>query len=271
MIDQKAVEFIRKHYREGLIVALTGAGISAESGVPTFRGKGGLWERYDPEVYAYPDQLRKLLNKDSAAVADFLIDLYTVLTKAKPHDGHRALALLEKEGVLSGIITQNIDNLHQRAGSRMVAELHGNAFRIKCMDCSRSMTYERDRITEMAGSIVLARSSKQRLLRVLNRYFPSCSCGGRFRTDIILFGETLPADALGQAHDLLDSCRMLFIVGTSLTVFPAASLPSYARKQGALLVELNNEETPLSGICDLVIRQPASVALPAIVESLGYA
>ena len=253
------------------MVALTGAGISAESGVPTFRGKGGFWERYDPEIYAYPDELRKLLHKDPSAVADFLIDLYSVLTKAKPHEGHRALVVLEKEGALSGIITQNIDNLHQRAGSRSVCELHGNAFRIKCMDCSKSITYERDRITEMAGSIVLARSSRQRLLRVLNRYFPTCACGGRFRTDIILFGEALPAEALEQAHDLLDSCRMLFIIGTSLTVFPAAGLPSYARKQGALLVEINNEKTPLTNICDLVIPQPAREALPAIVESLGYA
>ncbi|HNX81095.1 MAG TPA: NAD-dependent deacylase [Candidatus Omnitrophota bacterium] len=271
MLAYNAIEFIKKHCQEGPIVALTGAGISAESGIPTFRGKGGLWERYDPEVFAYPDRLRTMLDKNPSAVADFLIDLYTVLTKANPHDGHRALALLEKEGVLSGIITQNIDNLHQRAGSRMVGELHGNAFRIKCMNCARSVTYERDRITEMAGSIVLARSSKQRLLRVLSRYFPECPCGGRFRTDIVLFGETLSSNAMGQAYELLNACRMFFIIGTSLTVFPAAGLPSYARKQGALLVEINNEETPLTRICDLVIRQPASIALPALVETLGYA
>jgi NAD-dependent deacetylase len=240
MLDPKLKDFARKAFRRGKAVCFTGAGISLESGIPTFRGKGGLWERYDPELFATEEGLLSVLNDDPRTMGRFLADLYSVLLAARPNPGHEALAEMERRGMLAGVITQNVDDLHRLAGSRRVFELHGNAFRARCVRCAKTQAMDRGRLEAMAASARSCRT-KAGLLRLLSGNFPRCGCGGRFRTDVVLFGEPLPQDQLAGAYALLEDCEALLVVGSSLTVYPAASLPAYAKQRGAALIEINSE------------------------------
>jgi len=266
MIPAELINHLKYSFNKGKAVCLTGAGISAESGIPTFRGQGGLWEKYDPEVYAYREGLISLFREKPADLVNFIIDFYSLLFKARPNPGHLALAVLEKENRLRAIITQNIDNLHRQAGNRNVIELHGNSFRIRCQGCLKKLTLEKDRLKEMVSWLKRSRDSKVKILRVLSRYFPRCACGGRYRIDVVLFGELLPQDELSLAYKYLDEADTLLIVGTSLLVYPAASLPLYAKEKGAKLVEINNEESALSEMCDYKIMGKASDVLPKILN-----
>jgi len=270
-ISKDTKESLAKIFREGKVVCLTGAGISAESGIPTFRGKDGLWEKYDPQVYATAEGLTYALRQNPGTLANFMRDFYTILLKARPNPAHYALAVLEKEGVLGSLITQNIDNLHQQAGNRKILELHGNAFRIRCSRCRRTITFEKDRIEEMLKLLYKNQGSGLGLMRVLSRYFPHCRCGLRYRPDIVLFGELLPEDALALAKKSLDECNTLVVVGTSLEVYPAAGLPRYAQDKGVRIVEINDEETPLSKGCALKINSKASAIFSELMQVLGYA
>jgi NAD-dependent deacetylase len=267
-IAEEVRDYIKKDFKRGKVACLTGAGISYDSGIPTFRGKGGLWEKYDPEVYAYPEGLKLILNDHPQKFADFIADFYSVLLKARPSPGHTALAALEKEGILSCVITQNIDNLHQSAGSRNVIELHGNAFIIRCMKCAKRISLERERLEEMARLFVLNRDSHLKLLKVISRYFPRCSCGRRYRIDVVLFGEELPREELYRAYRELEDCRSLLIVGSSLVVYPAADLPIYAKSRGVKLIEVNNEPSSLSDLCDYKIMGRAAEVLPEFLRIL---
>ncbi|MFA5410395.1 MAG: NAD-dependent deacylase [Candidatus Omnitrophota bacterium] len=270
MIPEKAKDYIRDNFKKGRVACLTGAGISAESNIPTFRGKGGLWEKYDPKIYAHAQGLISLLRREPEKIADFLVDFYTVLLEARPNAGHLALAELEKKNILTGVITQNIDNLHQQAGSRNVIELHGSAFRIRCMRCGKTITLEKDRLRELVELLKIKRS-RIGLLRILSRYFPRCGCGGRYRIDIVLFGEMLSEDELMRAYRELSECLTLLLIGTSLVVYPAAALPSHAKKLGAKLIEINNEVSALSYLCEYKIIGQASRILPEILNVSGYA
>jgi len=247
---------------------LTGAGISAESGIPTFRGKGGLWEKYDPQIYANTEGLLSRFRRYPADIVNFMVDFYSLLLKARPNPAHLALSVLEKDNILSAIITQNIDNLHQVSGSRSVIELHGNAFRIRCTECPRKITLEEDRLKEMIDLLKINQNSRIKIIKIFSRYFPRCSCGSRFRIDIVLFGEMLPEESLSQAYKQLDNSDTLLLVGTSLVVYPAASLPLYAKEKGAKLMEINNEDSAFSDFCDYQIRGRASEVLPEIVKAL---
>ena len=258
-------EVIKKSFREGNVVCLTGAGISAESGIPTFRGKGGLWEKYDPEIYAYTEGLISILKTQPQDLVNFIADFYSLILKAHPNPAHVALAFLEKEGILSSIITQNVDNLHRLAGSRSVIELHGNAFRIRCMGCKNKIILEKEGVGEFIQSLKRNRHSRFKMLKVLSHYFPRCNCGSRYRIDIVLFGEMLPEDELTRAYKELDKCNTLLIVGSSLVVYPAAGLPLYAKEKGAKLIEINNEPSALSEFCDYKIFGLASKVLPEIL------
>lgn len=268
MLSKEVRNYIKDSFGKGKVACLTGAGVSCESGIPTFRGKGGLWERYDPKIYANSEGLISIFRTHPQKLIDFVVDFYSVLLKAHPSPAHLALAVLEKKNILSAIITQNIDNLHQRAGSRNVIELHGNAFRIRCMACLKTIILEKDRLKEMVELLKINRDSRIRLLKVLSRYFPRCNCGSRYRLDIVLFGEMLPQDALVKAYKQLDSCNVLLIVGTSLVVYPAAGLPLYARERGARLIEINSERSDLSYLCDYKIVGRASEVLPEILSEL---
>jgi len=270
MLDKKVSDFIKKSFRKGNIVCLTGAGVSGESGIPTFRGKNGLWESYDPEVYATMEGLISIFRADPQKLVDFVSDFYTVLLNARPNPAHISLAALEKTGFLNATITQNIDNLHQAAGTRSVIELHGNSFRIRCVGCQRKISLEKDRVKEMLKLLEKNRDSRIKLLKVLSRYCPRCSnCGSRYRIDIVFFGETLPQDELVRAYKILDNCEVFLVVGSSLVIYPAAALPLYAKERGAQLVEINTEPSALTDMCNCSIIGKAGEILPEIVSFLS--
>ena len=225
------------------VAVLTGAGVSAESGVPTFRdAQTGLWAQFDPLKLATPDAFRR----NPKLVWDWYAWRRKLVAKAEPNAGHRALVVLENRVSDFVLITQNVDGLHRRAGSRNVVELHGNIGRVKC---SREDTIV-EHWTE-AGDAV-----------------PRCArCGALLRPDVVWFEEALPADRLHAAEAAARRCQILLVVGTSAEVYPAAALPDCAKAAGAVIVEINPHPTPLSGVADYVLRAPAGIALPALVAA----
>lgn len=222
------------------IVAFTGAGFSAESGISTFRGAGGIWSKYDPSIYADIN----IFMQDSTYYWNFFRDeRYPVIKKAKPNDGHYALVELEKRGKLYRVITQNIDGLHQEAGQSDVIELHGNTRKVNCLNCEKTYTMD---------------EAYKKLQKELP---PRCSCGGVLKPGTILFGEPLPQHALDMAMLASKNCDMFLVLGSSLVVYPAASMPKIAKRNGATLVIINIDPTPLDDIADLVISGSASKVL----------
>lgn len=231
--------------RANRIVAFTGAGISAESGIPTYRGADGVWNKYDPNKYA---NVNYFLQNPSYYWNFFKDVRYEVLKAAEPNEGHKALACLEGRGVLKAVITQNVDGLHQEAGSKNILELHGNTRRIICLDCGKG--YGIDEVRE----------------QVETELPPACrSCGGMLKPDVVLFGEALPAETLEQATEESRSCDLFISVGSSLVVQPAASMPVIAKREGSALVIVNQDATPLDNQADLVIRESASTVLSGAV------
>ena len=265
----KEIKAIKGILKKGGIVCLTGAGVSRESGIPTFRGKGGLWETYDPEIYGNMPGLVSLFRKSPEKLVGFISDFYNVLLRSKPNPAHFSLSYLEKSGLVKAVITQNIDDLHQQAGTRSVVELHGNAFRVRCQGCQATLKLEKHRIKEMVSLLGAVKKSRIGVLKILSRYYPRCAkCKERFRIDIVLFGEQLCEKDLDLSRELLNDCRALLVVGSSLSVYPAASLPGYAKAAGAKIIEINPHSSALSDICDFKIIGSAAKVLPEIVEAL---
>jgi NAD-dependent deacetylase len=224
--------------------ALTGAGISVESGVPSFRGKGGLWEKVDPMEFAHVDVFRKDPTKYWSIRGPFVRDLRSV----KPNAGHEALARLEENGLLGAVITQNIDGLHQAAGSRNVIEFHGNIRRLYCMDCGGSIRSDDAPLEDNP---------------------PRCRCGGVLRPDVVMFGEAIPVEPMERSHQAASGCTVMLVVGTSGVVQPAASIPVIAKRCGALIVEINPDETPLTElVSDVFLRGRAGEVLPRLCEAV---
>ncbi|MBI5843754.1 MAG: NAD-dependent deacylase [Deltaproteobacteria bacterium] len=243
---QEAVKQAAKLIREArLVVALTGAGISVESGIPPFRGKGGLWEKMDPMEFAHIDSFLR----NPARVWDILVrEMKGVVDRAMPNAGHINLARLEEAGRLSAIITQNVDGLHQRAGSTEVIEFHGTFALQRCMRCGKTIP------TEQVSLNVLP---------------PLCECGGILRPDCVFFGEAIPADALDRSYDLSSACDVMLVIGTSAVVMPAASMPRVAKKAGAKIIEINTDVTPLStSLTDLLLKGSAGEVLEKILKAL---
>jgi NAD-dependent deacetylase len=228
------------------VVALTGAGISVESGIPPFRGKGGLWEKYDPMKYAHIDAFEQ----DPEAVWRVLfLQLNAVLEKARPNAAHDGLFHLEQMGILKTIITQNVDGLHQQAGSRDVIEFHGTFAFQRCMSCGQKL------------------DSRQVTLETLP---PRCACGGVLRPGVIMFGEIIPVEDLQRSQMLAAACDAMLVVGTSATVQPAAYLPVIAKRSGAAIVEINAEPTPLtSGISDVTLIGKAGEIMRELVAAIS--
>ena len=244
----RTVEYIRKSRH---VVSLVGAGLSAESGIPTFRGKGGIWTKFgEPTIDGW-----ELFRRDPAAWWENAIlareersEFSVAIEIAEPNAGHLGMAALEEMGRLSHIITQNIDNLHQKAGSKAITEIHGNRFKVRCMNCG--------------GRDLLSRISLESLP-------PLCpECGGVLKNDTVMFGEPIPDDALRECYRQAALADLFLVIGTSAVVYPAADFPVMAKRRGVPLIEINPEPTPLSGIADVVVRAPAGVALPRIVELL---
>ncbi|MDI7275853.1 MAG: NAD-dependent deacylase [Anaerolineae bacterium] len=229
-------------------VVLTGAGISTPSGIPDFRSPGtGLWEKIEPEAVA---SLSGFL-RDPAAFCSWLRPLLSQIVYAEPNPAHRALAALERAGLVRIIITQNIDGLHQKAGSRQVLELHGNLRQATCLRCHHQMP--------AAGLIegLLASAA-----------VPRCpECGGIIKPDVVLYGELLPVDVLTRAEEEATACDLMWVVGSSLAVAPASFLPQYAAAHGASLLITNREPTPLDSLADLVLRDDVAELLPAIADA----
>ncbi len=222
------------------IVFVTGAGMSQESGIPTFRGKDGHWRKYDAMKLATIDAF----NEDPNLVWQWYDERRKNIISAKPNPGHLAIANLEKY-VDVVVLTQNIDGLHQRAGSSRVLELHGSIIRIKCTSCE----YQEEINTEF------------------DELPPRCSnCHNILRPDVVWFGEPLPQDVWREALIEASSCDLMVIAGTSLVVSPANTLPIYAKQNNAFLIEVNPESTLMSGDMDLSIRNTSAKTLPTFVE-----
>ncbi len=224
----------------GRVAVLTGAGISAESGVPTFRGSGGLWKQFRPEDLATPGAFAR----DPKLVWEWYGWRRNVLAKVQPNAGHRALAELEELVSEFAMITQNVDGLHQLAGSKSVVEVHGSIWKLRCTTCRREW---------------LDRSVPLTLP-------PTCECGSLARPGVVWFGENLEPATWAAAEGAARSCDVLLVVGTSAVVYPAAGLARLAKSEGAKVIEVNVERTPLSGFVDCVLTGPAGQILPELLR-----
>ena len=221
------------------IVFVTGAGISQESGIPTFRGKDGLWKNHDVMKLATIEAFYE----NPKLVWEWYNERRRNIFEAFPNDGHKAIADLEKYADVT-ILTQNIDGLHQRAGSSRVLELHGSIIKIKCTVCDFN-----DEITTE-----------------FSEFPPICKCGNLLRPDVVWFGEALPQDTWQRAIVLANQCDLMIIAGTSLVVSPANTLPIYAKQNDAMLIEINPEKTEMSSEMDLTIRDSSANVLPNFVS-----
>ena len=229
-------------------IAFTGAGISVESGIPDFRGAQGLWQKYDPEEYAHihafysnPDRVWLMLK-----------DMFSLIMSAKPNPAHIGLAELERMGYLSSVITQNVDGLHQAAGSRHVIEFHGTHRTLSCLKCSTTIDGTSLKMEDLP---------------------PRCSqCSSLLKPDVVFFGEPIPWEAQVTSFKESKSCSAVLVIGTSAVVYPAASIPITAKERGAMVIEINMEPTPLTDqISDYLICGSAGEIIPAIVEDMKRA
>jgi NAD-dependent deacetylase len=235
--------------RRGL--ALTGAGVSAESGIPTFRGEGGVWTRYDPVKVASIDAFLE----DPAAYWRVSKERGGIALAARPNPGHFALVALEAKGTLVAIVTQNTDGLHQDSGCRRVIEVHGSSRTVQCLDCGATEP----------------RSEVQARLDV--EMPPHCVvCGGTFlKPTVVLFGEPMPVPAVQEAFALAREADVMLVVGSSLVVHPAADIPLAAVRSGARLIIVNAEPTPLDSLAEVVIHGRSGEVLPEILNLLESA
>ena len=262
------VEEFLKLVKGHKVVAFTGAGASAESGVPTFHGERGLWTKYDPAVFAtIPDAFYTFL-KDPQAIADFVVDFYETLLKANPNATHRALAYLEKTGVVKGVITQNIDNLHQFAGTENISELHGNSYRFVCRRCGYTRTKTKEEIRSTIPDFKKKNLSKKELIKHIFSFMGRCPCKKTLMSSVVFFGQGLPLAALEKAHQLINQAGVLLCIGTRGVVMPAASFPFYAKERGCKIIEINPEVSEISPIADLRIIQPAGLFFSSVLECL---
>jgi NAD-dependent deacetylase len=222
------------------VLALTGAGVSAESGVPTFRGQGGLWREFRPEDLATPEAFAR----DPRLVWEWYAWRRETIAPLRPNAAHDALAALEHRVGEFMLATQNVDGLHAAAGSGRVLELHGSIWRLRCVRCGRSAEDRRVPLPELP---------------------PRCSCGALLRPDVVWFGEMLPAGAVEEAMAAARSAEVVLVIGTSSLVHPAAALPHVARAGGAFVIEINTEATPLTASADVSLRGPAAELTPALL------
>jgi len=244
-IDRAAEIIQRSRY----VVALTGAGMSVESGIPPFRGPGGLWTKHgEPPMNGY----QRFLADPAAAWRERLSpsgpmrELWETVQAARPNPGHDALVQLEALGVLRCLITQNIDNLHRAAGSTQIAEIHGNALLVRCIEC----------VSRFPRAAISVESLP-----------PRCpQCGGLMKSDTVSFGEPIPEDVLAQCFAASEQCDCMIVAGTSATVYPAAQFPLDVRERGGALIEVNLYESELTPYCTVSLRGTSASVLPLLVE-----
>lgn len=228
------------------IAVLTGAGISAESGIPTFRGAAGLWKQFRPEELATPEAFAR----DPQTVWEWYHWRRKLIAQAKPNAGHQALARLEQVAPSFTLITQNVDGLHQAAGSKEVLELHGSIWKLRCTQCGCEWV---DRNTSESGQLVY------------------CQCGALARPGVVWFGESLPPGVWQSAEQAIKSCDLLLVAGTSAVVYPAAGLVPLASSSGAKVIEINIEPSPMSGIVNVQLTGRAGEILPNLIQESSLA
>lgn len=239
---EKAVEYIVNSKKT---IALTGAGISVESGIPPFRGKGGVWEKIDPMEYAHIESF----NRDPVKVWNVLIkEMKTVIDQAQPNDAHLGLARLEAVGRMQTIITQNVDGLHQKAGNTDVIEFHGTFAWHQCVNCKKRIETVNIELVEIP---------------------PKCECGGIYRPEVVFFGEMIPHHHLIRSREIASQCDLMLVIGTSAVVQPAAFMPVIAKENGAKVIEINPESTPLTGhVSDFIIKGDAGPIMSEIASQV---
>ena len=238
------------------LVAMVGAGLSVESGIPPYRGPGGLWTKNGgPPLLSYREFLedpkewweRRLRGETEAG--NPIQEMKSAVDRSVPNPGHYSLVELERSGLLKSTMTQNVDNLHRLAGSSAVVEIHGNRTRLRCTGCVTRWNREEFSLAQLP---------------------PICpECGGTVKMDTVMFGEPIPADVLQECREQTALCDCMLLIGTSGTVKPAAQLPVIAKERGATLIEINPEETALSSTCDLVLRGRSGELLPLLTEVLA--
>lgn len=248
-MNHQITQIAQEIAKNGKNVVFTGAGISTESGIPDFRSQGGLWDQYQP---IYFDEF---LTSREARVEYWRrkADMYPTIAQAKPNAAHLALVELYNQGLLAAVITQNIDSLHQQSGlpEGAVVELHGNTRRIRCLNCDK--VYPDDEVQQRIEDGDLA---------------PECHCGGYLKPDTISFGQQMPFNEVQMAVNLSQNCDFFMVIGSTLLVHPAASMPPTAKERGAFLAIVNLSETPCDSMCDVLIRGKAGEVLPAIANEV---
>ena len=222
------------------VAALTGAGISAESGVPTFRGVGGLWKDYKPEELATPEAFAR----DPRLVWEWYDSRRQLIAKAQPNAAHRALVEIEKCKPRFTLITQNVDGLHDLAGSGKILKLHGDIWRMLCTQCGANFPNRRVPLPKIP---------------------PHCACGGVARPGVVWFGEPLPEGMMKEAEHAVAAAQVFLVIGTSAVVYPAAGLIPFAKQAGAKVIEINLEETAWSATADCALHGPAGEWLPQLL------
>jgi NAD-dependent deacetylase len=229
-------------------VVLTGAGISTESGIPDFRSPSGIWAKYDPMELATIDAFRR----DPVKAWEFCSLRFEMLTKAEPNAGHVALAELERRGIVTAVVTQNIDGLHERAGSREVVEVHGSIRSASCLECGERV---------LLDDVIAA---------LRNTPAPECpQCGFVLKPDVVMFGELLPAAAIDRAIELAQGAGLLLVIGSSLEVHPVAGLPGETVSAGGTLAIVNRGPTPFDHLASIRIDGGAGKTLSALAEALA--
>lgn len=251
-LEQKMNEIAELIAQSNRVLIFTGAGISTESGIPDFRSPGGVWTKYDPEYFTIQKFLSDKESREK--IWSMLTESGLMMTEAKPNPGHYAIAELEKMNKLYGIVTQNVDGLHQKAGvsDDLVFQLHGDMSHAKCLSCGKR--YSMDEMIEWLNRGIKA---------------PECgSCSGILKPDGVFFGEQLPIDVLREAEHRSRNCEICIVLGSSLVVYPAASLPMYALKSKAKLIIINIGSTSMDNMATVHIEGKSGEVMPKIIDKV---
>ncbi len=253
-------------------IAFTGAGVSAESGIPTFRDKGGLWEKYPVELFGTPQGIFYILTTNPTWLSDFILSSIEVLGKARPNLGHIALGDLEKLGFLKCVITQNIDNLHQEGGNTRVIEVHGSITRMRCIICGEKRKISKEEAISIAKSFAekikyvdfKGEITLEYVKELLGDALPTCGCGGILRPDVVLFTEAV--HNIDIAMDEARKADCCIVAGTSGVVYPAAYIPQIVKSKNGKIIEINPKIMSFNS--DIYINDSFAKAMPKILNEI---